>query len=71
MKKLLLLLTLLSCEKPQVVNCYTCNQRVSVNYRDTFRSFRECGTSKEAIEKFHTKSDGRGNETYTKCRLEK
>jgi len=71
MKKILILFTLLSCEKPQVVQCYKCSQNVSVNYRDTYRTFRECGTLASEIEKFHNRPERNGNAVRTKCYLEK
>jgi len=72
MKKLALLLLLFSCEKENVVKCYTCNQRVTVNSRSTFRTFRDCGTSKELVERVNSSPwDNRGNELYTKCYEEK
>jgi hypothetical protein len=71
MKKILILLTLVSCEKESVVKCYTCSQNVMVNYHDTFRKFRECGTSASEIERFHDKPERNGSSVRTKCYLEK
>ena len=71
MKKILILFTLLSCEQPQVVQCYKCSQNVMINYHDTFRTFRECGLSASDIEKFHNKPERNGSSIRTKCYLEK
>lgn len=71
MKRILLILTLLSCEKPQVVKCYTCNQRVTIKNHSTFRKFRECGLSKEKIEQDNTSPYKNGNELLTRCVEEK
>ena len=71
MKKILILFTLLSCEQPQVVQCYKCSQNVMINYHDTFRTFRECGLSAEGIERFHNKPERNGSSIRTKCYLEK
>jgi DNA-directed RNA polymerase subunit RPC12/RpoP len=71
MKRILIILTLLSCEKEDTIKCYTCNQRVMVNNKTTFRTFRDCGKSKEYLEQINSKPFNNGNELYTKCNEER
>ena len=69
MKKLLIVLLFLSCEKKDVIDCYTCNMATSSKGITKYETFRECGKSAEEVEAFYYRPIlGTGNSVAIKCR---